>query len=251
VPQRHAIIDKHTSSTYGIMLFQEQVISILRDLGMDADNLTKFLKAVKASNADIGGAGDVIDGYRETVKDMAIDAGFTKGDWDWLWHAIEGFAAYSFNAAHATAYGITAYRCAYLATNHPVEFFAALLRVAEGAAKRKGDKQTKEQMYLSAARQRGISIRRTDINISGASYGVDKRQGAIRKGFAAIKGIGVPTATKIVAARPENGYTSVEELCRLSKISGSGPYLDSGDLTVGILGKLHDAGALDSIMEES
>jgi DNA polymerase-3 subunit alpha len=250
VPVRHEIIARHTRSTFGIMLFQEQVISILRDLGMGADDLTEFLKAVKASNSSIGNAGDVIANYRAQVRDMAIDEGFSKDDWNWLWEAIEGFAAYGFNQAHSTAYGVTAYRCAYLATHHPVEFFAALLKVAEGSTKRKGDKETKEQIYLRNAKERGISIRRADINISMASYTVDARNNAIRKGLGAIKGIGSKTADKIIASRPAEGFENLAEMCRLTKISGSGPYLADGDLQVGTLGKLHEAGALDDLLEE-
>lgn len=241
VPSRHKTINDNTVKTYGIMLFQEQVISILRDLGMNADDLTAFLKAVKASNSDIGGAGEVIKAYKEQVHGMATSKGFTEEDWEWLWEAIEGFAAYGFNQAHSTVYGLTAYRCAYLATNHPVEFFAAQLAIAGGTPK--------EQQYVTAARRRGISIRRADINISDVSYAVDKRANAIRKGFTAIKGVGEKSAAVIVRNRPEAGFASVEELCRLTKISGSGPYLNEGDLTVGTLGKLFDAGTLESIMD--
>lgn len=246
-PERHEIIERHTGKTYGIMLFQEQVISILRDLGMDADDLTEFLKAVKASNSDIGGAGDVIEGYRSQVKDLAIDAGFRRSDWTWLWEAIEGFAEYGFNRAHSTAYGLTAYRCAYLAANHPIEFFSALLRVAaESPSKQKG-KKSKEDIYLSAARARGLPIRRADVNLSDASYGVDKSGKAIRKGLCSIKGIGIKAATSIVKHRPEEGYESIADLARRSKVPGSGPYLESGDLEVGIIGKLHESGALEML----
>jgi DNA polymerase III alpha subunit len=254
VPSRHEIITKHTVKTYGIMLFQEQVISILRDLGMTADDLTAFLKAVKASNSSIGAAGDVISGYRQQVADMAIDAGFRKADWEWLWGAIEGFAAYGFNQSHSTAYGVTAYRCAYLATNHPVEFFAALLRVAAGGGKSGKDKRSKEDVYLSAARARGLSIRRADVNISDSSYTVDSKHNAIRKGLSAISGIGEVAAEEIVAKRPEGGYADIHDLARLvnrRKITGIKGFLEEGDLEVGILGKLYGAGALDSILEES
>lgn len=249
VPTRNPIIESRTSKTFGIMLFQEQVISILRDLGMNADDLTAFLKAVKASNADIGDAGRVIEGYKADVRDMAIDAGFTSRDWKWLWEAIEGFAEYGFNQAHSTAYGLTAYRCAYLVTHHPVEFYAALLRVAADSPTKDKDKRSKEDKYLSAARSKRIGIRRADVNISSASYSVDVTGTAIRKGLCAIPGIGVKTAIKIVESRPEGGFTSVAELCRLSKVSGSGPYLEDGDLEVGVIGKLHSSGALESLME--
>jgi DNA polymerase-3 subunit alpha len=246
VPVRHAIIDKNTSKTYGIMLFQEQVISILRDLGMNADDLTAFLKAVKASNADIGGAGAVIEGYRQKVKDMAVDVGFTPTDWDWLWHAIEGFAAYGFNQAHSTAYGLTAYRCAYLAAHHPVEFYAALLSVAAGTKKEPG--------YITAVREEGLSIRRADVNASGVSYAVDPRKDSIRKGILAIKGVGEKSAVDIVEKRPPGGYQSMDEFAHLvdhRKVTGIKPFIESGDLDVGVLGKLYEAGALDNLLDAS
>jgi DNA polymerase-3 subunit alpha len=245
VPVRHTIIEKNTAKTYGIMLFQEQVIAILRDLGMNADDLTSFLKAVKASNADIGGAGQVIEGYRQQVKAMAVDAGFTPTDWDWLWHAIEGFAAYGFNQAHSTAYGLTAYRCAYLATNHPVEFYAALLSVAAGTKK--------EPDYIASVRKEGLSIRRADVNASGVSYAVDPRKDSIRKGILAIKGVGEKSAVDIVEKRPEGGYESMDQFVHLvdhRKVTGVKPYIESGDLAVGVLGKLYEAGALDSLIDQ-
>jgi DNA polymerase-3 subunit alpha len=237
---RNEMIDRVTKETYGILLFQEQVISILRELGMDADNLTKFLKSVKASNSNIGDAGKVIDGYKEMVWAMAVDADFSKRDWEWFWSCATGFAAYGFNQAHSTAYGITAYRCGYLATHHPVEFFAALLAVAAGSPK-------KEALYLRAAREEGISLRRATVNDSGVLYVPDSRGKSIRKGLMAIKGIGEPTAKKIVDNRPESGFSSIEEFCRLTKVSGSGPYLNEGALDIGVVGKLYEAGALDCL----
>jgi DNA polymerase III subunit alpha len=248
VPERHEIIVKHTAKTYGIMLFQEQVISILRELGMTPDDLTAFLKAVKASNSSIGDAGKVIDGYKQRVHDMAVDAGFRKADWLWLWEAIEGFAAYGFNQAHSTAYGLTAYRCAYLATNHPLEYFAALLAYA-ATGKVKG-RESKETTYLSAARSRGVKIRRADVNVSGISYTVDHKVKAIRKGLSSIKGVGDVAANDITLMRPPGGYTSLEHFARSligSKVTGIKPFLDEGDTTVGTFGKLYEAGALEGL----
>lgn len=254
VPVRHEVIAKHTAKTYGIMLFQEQVISILRDLGMNPDDLTAFLKAVKASNSSIGDAGKVIDGYRAMVMGMADDLGFTDEDKLWLWHAIEGFAAYGFNQAHSTAYGLTAYRCAYLSTHHPVEFYSALLSVAAGTSKSKNERESREERYLRAARADKVRIRIADINTSGVSYTIDSSGNSVRKGLTSIKGIGKPTAEEIIANRPEGGWESMDEFVRSqnrSKVTGIIPYLESGDLEVGIIGKLYNAGALDSLLEGS
>ena len=119
-----------TKDTHGIMLYQEQVIDLLRGLGMDADNLTAFLKAVKASNKDIGAAGHVIESYQQWITVACEQAGMSADDQDYLHDAIAGFAEYGFNRAHATVYGITAYRAAYLAARHPLQFHTALLGVA-------------------------------------------------------------------------------------------------------------------------
>ena len=242
IPVTNPIIQKYTSHTYGVLLFQEQVIGILRELGMNPDDLTAFLKAVKASNADIGDAGVVIRGYRNLINDMAIDADFTKKDWDWFWESISGFAAYGFNQAHSTAYGLTAYRCAYLATHHPVEFYAAVLAVAAGTPKEVG--------YLASARKRGIKVRRADINDSNINYSVDSTGKAIRKGLSSVKGVGLPTAEEIINKRPTGGYKDMSEFCHLvdrRKVTGVKPYLESQDMSVGIVGKLNDIGVLDAI----
>lgn len=240
---RHEVIDKNTKATYGILLFQEQVISILRDMGMDPDSLTRFLKAVKASNSNIGDAGKVIEGYREWFWETAVDLGMSKADLEWLWESMTGFAAYGFNQAHSTAYGITAYRCAYLATHHPLEFFAALLSVAAGSPK--------ERDYVVEARKRGLRVVRADVAVSGLTYAVDHKRQRIVRGLTSIKGIGESVAHEIVSKRPEGGFASLTQMCELvdqRKVSGAKAYLKDKDTSVGKIGVLHEYGALESVM---
>ena len=109
-PVRHALFEQVTKDTHGIMLYQEQVIDVLRGLGMGADDLTTFLKAVKASNKDIGSAGVVIESYQRWIAERCEAVGMSRADQEYLHDAIAGFAEYGFNRAHATVYGITAYR---------------------------------------------------------------------------------------------------------------------------------------------
>ena len=242
IPDRHELLDRHTKDTYGIVVYQEQVISILRDLGMDPDNLTAFLKAIKASNASTGNAAAVISGYRQQILDKAEEQDVTDEDFNWLWSAIEGFAEYGFNKAHATAYGLTAYRCAYLARNYPIPFHAAVLAVAAGT-----DKETD---YVKATRSKKISIRRADVNLSDVTYSVDPKGKSIRKGLLAIKGVGKVAANHIVNKRPEGGYQSLEHFCQCvgSKVSGVKPYVESGDTEVGNFGVLMKVGAFSSLL---
>ena len=241
MPARHKIIESNTNDTYGVLVYQEQVISILRDLGMMPDELTSFLKAVKASNASVGDAAGVIAGHKDTLKGYAADHDINGDDWEWLWHAIESFAAYSFNKAHAAAYGVTAYRCAYLSRNHPLEFYAALLSVWAG--------DPKNDLYIKAARRRGLSVRRPHVNVSDRSFAVDHKTKSIRKGFLSIKGIGVKAADKIVSNRPNGGYVSKTQFAELNKVgvSGTKPFLSSGSEIVGVFAKLNDIGAFKGL----
>ena len=242
MPKRHPLISSVTDSTQGIMLFQEQVIEILRVLEMDLEDLNSFMTAIKASNKDIGGAGDIIAAGKETIHELCNNKGMSDEDFVSLWTGIEGFAEYGFNKAHSTAYGVAAYRCAYLATHFPIEFYAAVLNINAGT--------DKEAEYLRAVRGLDIRVKPADINVSGTSYEVDKKRRCIRKGFLAVKGVGEKASTEIISKRPEGGYKSIKHFCESvehRKVTGVKPYLKEGDPTVGVLGALTDARAFQEI----
>lgn len=243
IPNRHNLINTITKDTYGIFLYQEQVIEALRALGMDAKDLTKFLKAVKASQqAQMVTAAKTIEGFQEQVWTYARQMGMSEEDFHWMWNAVTGFAAYGFNQAHSTAYGLMAYRCAYLSTHFPLEFFAAVLNVAAGSKKETG--------YVSAARAAGVRILPADVNKSEASYAVDPQRRGIRRGLVAVKGVATPTATEIIAKRPEGGYESLTQMAELvdrRKITGCNAWLKDKDHGIGVVNKLAEAGALESL----
>lgn len=242
IPQRHELLMKISQPTYGVMLYQEQVIDLLRALGMDAENLTKFLKAVKASNKAIGDAGKVIESYMAWINDKCTEMGMTDEDRHYLDQAIAGFAEYGFNRAHATVYGITAYRCAYLAARHPLEFHAALLAVAAG-----GGKDSKEERYLQATRRRGIRILPAVINLSGVSYTVDAGKHAVRKGLVSIRGIGGKSAQVLAEHSP---YRDLDDLIdRVNGVSGWREYDGTAASLTGILANLRESGAIDQLRE--
>ena len=242
VPQRHPILTRVTATTYGVLLYQEQVIDMLRALGMDADNLTKFLKAVKASNKDIGSAGEVIAGYQQWIQLRTEEMGFSADDRVYLDEAIAGFAEYGFNRAHATVYGLTAYRCAYLATAHPLEFHAALLAVAAaGSSKRL-------PQYLRVTRRRGIRVLQPHVNSSGSTYTVDRQREAIRKGLVDVKGIGMITSAVLAEHAP---YTSLEDLIERTPskpVTGGKNYDGTPESLEGALESLYGAGALRGLV---
>ena len=241
VPERHEMLMNITKPTYGVLLYQEQVIDMLRGLGMDPENLTKFLKAVKASNKDIGSAGEVIKGYQQWINEKCHEKGFNDEDMQFLDEAIAGFAEYGFNRAHATVYGITAYRCAYLAARHPVEFHAALLAVAAGDKKEPG--------YLRATRRRGVRVLSPHVNVSGDTYTVDKQRGAIRKGLRSIDGVGERSAQVLADLAPYRDLDDLLERAPARPISRGKEYTKTGnreDLT-GVVKALIDGGALSGL----
>lgn len=243
VPQRHKIIMDATNETHGILLYQDQVIEILRALGMGADDLTAFLKAVKASNKNVHSAADVMAHYSPIVRQMCVDAGMDKNDVAWLWEALEAFAEYSFNRAHATVYGITAYRCAYLANHHPVEFHAALLAVAASSSD-----ATKEKGYIGVTRRRGVHIGKPTVNHSQATYAVDPNGRGVRRGLLSIKGIGPKAAHEIAPKAPFKDLDDFMDRVNPRIVTGVAGYKKDQQFNVGVLEVLHESGALDCII---
>lgn len=237
LPERHELLHKVLLPTYGVLLYQEQVIDILRQLGMDPDNLTKFLKAVKASNKNIGEAGVVIEGYQKWIDEKCDALGMSATDKEFLDEAIAGFAEYGFNRAHATVYGITAYRCAYLAARHPLEFHAGLLAVAAGDP-------DKEPFYIRTTKSRKVRILPPALNVSGPTYTVDTERGAIRKGLVSVDGIGEVTARCLAGLYPIKSLNDLVERAPARPVSGGKKYDGTPESLTGVLGKLRDADLL-------
>lgn len=191
-PKRHQMLMDITKTTQGILLYQEQMISLLRKLGMSPEELNKVLKSIKASNNNVTEARADLVTAMGNVKRLAEDAGMDDDDIDFLESSLLGYADYGFNRSHAVVYGITAYRCAWLAVNQPIEFHAALLSVASGT--------DKESTYVSATRRRGMMIYRPEINASGVGYTATDT--GIVKGFLSIPGVGEKAAQCIADQRP-------------------------------------------------
>jgi len=240
-PKRHPIIERSTAETFGILLYQDQIMEVLRALGMNADDLNVFLKAVKASNKNVAAAEVTMAKYSELVHQLCEQAGMTHDDVTWLWGALEAFAEYSFNRAHSTVYGITAYRCAWLALHHPLQFHAALLSVASGT--------DKERQYVSATRGRGIRLLKADVSYSEEGYSVDPRGRGIRRGLLSIKGIGPTAVQAILEGRPFGSMSEFADRVNPRAVTGIKDYLATKDLAnlSGKMAAIHDADGFSSI----
>lgn len=239
----HHVFEKATKLTHGVFILQDQVIDVLRGVGMEYEDLNDMLKAVKASGAvEIAMAEETFKRIRPVFIRCCITSGMDTETAKKAWKKIRQFSDYGFNKAHATSYGLCAYRCAYLKTHYPKEYMGALLEVWSGT--------DKENRYLGEARRCGIKVARADVNKSGVRWKLDD-QGNLRRGLLSIKNVGPLAAEEIVAHQP---YKSVDEI--IEKCSG-GPGMVTGGKSWakhktlnGVLGALQDANAFQSLEVE-
>lgn len=242
----HPIFEEHLKPTYGAYVFQNQVLAILRDMGMEIKEINMFLKVVKSSGAGAKekNAKALLE-LRKTFDELWDHLGIDREHVDETWDALCGFGAYGFNKAHAAGYGIRMYRCAFLKAHYPLEYMTALLQTWAG--------RDKEKVYVKEARYLGLRLMPPDVNVSGDSWSLDRKRQAIRKGLISIAGIGPNTAKAIMEEREINGeYESLEDMAKRlpgRALTGGKKFLDTGVIS-GHIQKLYDAGALDSLGEE-
>jgi DNA polymerase-3 subunit alpha len=188
-------MQEHLEETYGITVYQEQVMLLSRKLaGFTRGQSDSLRKAMgKKKIADMAKLKALfIEGCMK--NNLAIDK-VQK-----VWKDWEAFASYAFNKSHATCYAHLAYQTAYLKAHYPAEFMAANLGRNLHDIKR-------ITHLISETSRMGISVLRPDINESAASFTVTK-DGIIRFGMAAIKGVGEAAVLQIVAEREKNNYFS-------------------------------------------
>lgn len=230
--------EKNLSETYGVPVYQEQIMGILRDLGFPSDELGKMLKAIKASNGATSSAAATFQALEGDFKQRCLDDGVSEADVDEAWEFVRTFSEYSFNRSHSVAYALIGYWTAYLKLHHELEFHAALLASVAGSPK--------EKQYVDEVRRVGVKLLRADVNSSGVSWSMDKERNAIRRGLTSLKGIGQNVAEVIAAEAP---YESIEDMIeRLPARPVTGGKQWAKDKTLkGMYGKLKEAGALNSL----
>jgi len=187
--------------TYGLIVYQEQVLAIAQKLAGyspgKADLLRKPMgkkkKEILDKEFEPFAAGMKANGY----TDSAITA---------IWDILVPFSDYAFNRAHASCYGLISYWTAYLKANYPTEYMAGLLTSVAG------DKD-KSALYLNECRRMGIRVLPPDVNLSTAMFTAVGKD--IRFGMAAVRNVGAAVVESIVAARTEKGaFTSFSDFLR-------------------------------------
>lgn len=190
----HPALEPILSKTYGVVLFQEQVIAIASALAGfspgEADALRRVMTHGRSS-AEMARLG-------QEFQDKAIARGVSEDVAKAVFNQIVGYASYGFNEAHAAAFAETAYRTAYLLEHHPLEYFLGLLNAGPLG-------YYPVDVLLVEARRRGIAIRPVSINRSRAMVWAEDGK-SLRIGFQLVKGIGEEGAQAIEANRPASGY---------------------------------------------
>jgi DNA polymerase-3 subunit alpha len=225
LPKVHPIVDGVLDETYGVMVYQEQVMRILNRLGgIDLPQSYQCIKAISKKKLE------TIAKYREQFLKGAMANNYSAEKAAELFGMIEKFAGYGFNKSHSTAYGAVAYQTAYLKAHYPQEFMAALLSCELGET----DKLVE---HVDDCRRMGIEILPPNVNQGDVEFSVlgDK----LTFGLGAIKGVGEAAVGAILAERDTNGpFKSIFDLAERC---------DPKNVTKGVLELLVKAGACDCL----
>ncbi len=214
------------SETYGIMIYQEQVMAIAnRFAGMDMAEADILRKAMSKKNPE------VMAKQRKRFIEGAVGRGVAKKVATEVFDLVEKFAGYGFNKSHAVCYAILAFRTGYLKAHFPAEFMAATLSSEIGNIERLA-------VLVEECRRMGVEVLQPSVNSGGRDFDVDE-DGRIAYALPAIRNVGEGPAAAIVSERIENGpYTSLFDLCTR---------VDPGALNRRVLESLGGAGALDCL----
>ncbi len=221
------------SATYGCIVYQEQVMQIVRDLaGYTMGRADLVRKAMSKKKADVMARERqfFVYGNEEEGVPGCVKRGVSAEQAEKIFDEMTDFAKYAFNKAHAACYAVVAYQTAWLKVHYPVEFMAALLTSVI-------DHPGKVAEYIQSLKAMNIELTSPDINegYTGFSVSADHR---IRYGLSSIKGVGQSIVDRIVAEREKAGpFRSMTDFCRR---------MQGADMNRKVLENLIKAGAFDS-----
>ena len=202
----HELMKPALKDTYGVMVYQEQFMQIVRDMcgftGGESDSLRKAVGKKKR---------DMMATMKEQVITGAEKKNVPREVAEKFWSDLEGFADYAFNKSHAACYGLIAYQTAYLKANYSDAFMAALMTSDY-------DDTDRLAIEMAECKQMGIEVLQPDINESFLEFAVVPNSKKIRFGLNAIKNIGTNAVKEIIEVRNKHGkFAKIEEF--LSKVS--------------------------------
>src|SRR5437867_290511 len=225
ITYEHPAMEKFTRETYGIMVYQEQIMQIASEMaGFTMGEADILRRAMGKKDREL------MAKQREKFVNGCRERNTSAAKAERVWELMEKFAGYGFNKSHGAAYGLVAYQTAYFKANYPVEFMAALLTSEMGDT----DKIVK---YIEECRAMEIRVEPPDVNVSAVRFSV--AGDTVRFGLAAIRNVGEAAMESILRARAEAGpFTSLEDFCAR---------VDLRLVNRRVLESLSKAGAFDSL----
>lgn len=202
ITYRHELLEPILKETYGITVYQEQIMYTAMNLAgytaSEADTLRKGVAKKKA---------DVLLEHRQKFVTGASKNNVPEATANKIFDDWEAFARYGFPKGHAADYGVIAVQTAYLKTHFPVEYMTALLSVYQNDT-------DKVALYVADCRRMGIDVQPPNINSSGWDFTIDDRPdsaAAIRFGLGAVKNVGQGPVDQILTARAEGAFTDIDD----------------------------------------
>jgi DNA polymerase-3 subunit alpha len=194
------VMEKYLEETYGITVYQEQVMLLSQVLAGfskgEADSLRKAMGKKKRS---------IMDEMKVKFVEGCTKNGYEVTIVEKIWSDWEAFAQYAFNKSHSTCYALIAYQTGYLKANYPAEYMAAVLSRNISDIK-------KITIFMDETRRMGIEVLGPDVNESYLKFTVNK-DGNVRFGLGGIKGVGEAAALQLIEEREKNGlYKSIYDL---------------------------------------
>ena len=219
-PSSREALEPILGTTYGLIVYQEQVMAIAQKLAGYTLGKADLLRRAMGKKKR-----EVLDAEYVGFEKGMLERGFSPASIKTLWDVLVPFSDYAFNKAHSAAYGLVSYWTAYLKANYPAEYMAALLTSVR-------DDKDKSALYLNECRRLGIKVLPPDVNSSDANFtpvGTD-----IRFGLTAIRNVGANVVEAIVATRTDEGPV---RLLRGLPAQGPGRRLQQADHRVADQGR--------------
>jgi DNA polymerase-3 subunit alpha len=197
----HPLLEKTLADTYGVVLYQEQVMQITSILA--GFSLGKQIICAAMGHKDVA----LLNSMKEKFVEGALEQHqIPRETSESIFEILHHFAGYGFNKSHSVAYALVAYQTAYLKAHWPAEFFAAFLSSVAGDL-------DKLSWYITVCRERNIKVLPPDVNASMYDFSVE--DGAIRFGMNGVKSVGSDAIAAILNAREKGGkFTSILDFCK-------------------------------------
>lgn len=227
VEYSHELIKEVTESTYGFLIFQEQIAELAHKLGnnisLDEGNDIRKQIIKKGKEADEAFMTEMKKRFLEGCAEKNVPGGEN------LWHAFEAAGAYSFNLSHAMGYSMITFQCAWFLNYYPLEWLAAFLdQEPEG----------KKEVAITTVKSFGYNIEKSDINKSGPFWEIDRTKNSLIQPLMNIKGVGLKALEEIIKNRP---YVLIEDVILNKNIDGR-------RMNKRVISALAKAGALNGVL---